>query len=126
MIKYLPLGTQDEAYGWALSSAIWRLSRPEADGEPTRHYVAPQAHPDNGYVYLPVDDNDTQPVHEQADVEAILPLLTAVQDEERDALRDALEVAKGGRVTVIDLFPAAIRANEIDGADWPKANEDVE
>ena len=123
-MKYLPLGTTDEQYGWQLSAAIWRLSRPEADGDSsTRYYVAPKAHPDTGYIYLPVDENDTQPVHAQADVDAILPLLTTVEGDDRDALRDSLEAAKGSRVTVIDLFPAAIRENEIDGVAWPKGEE---
>ena len=123
-MKYLPLGTTDESYGWQLSAAIWRLSRPEADGDSTtRYYVAPKAHPDTGYIYLPVDEGDTQPVHAQADVDAILPLLTAVEGDDRDALRDPLEAAKGNRVTVIDLFPATVRANEIDSADWPEEEE---
>jgi hypothetical protein len=117
-MKYLPTGTDNLDYGWALSAAIWSMTRPEKAPEDTQYYGIPRVHPDNGIVFLPIDPNDTQPVHPDCDPTVLASLLTIVPEEETAATTAAIIESKGGSVNVWSLIPPSIAGQALDA--WPQ------
>ena len=107
---YLPLALPPET----ISSALWAISRPDAESKGTRLYCGWITHPETGQHALTLDPTDTQPIHPDADlaiaqlVGGLTPFATA---QEIDLLTESLINAKGGRINVVDMLPATLSAN---------------
>jgi hypothetical protein len=107
---YLPLALPPET----ISSALWAISRPDAESKGTRLYCGWITHPETGQHALTLDPTDTQPIHPDADL-AIAQLVGGLTSfataQEIDLLTESLINAKGGRINVVDMLPATISAN---------------
>lgn len=115
---YLILSQSSTAYAAAISSVIWSLSRPESARDPadvSRYYCRWIEHSD-GRVALVMPDDDSQPIHPDADAQGIADTLPIPQGE-KDALAAAIEAAKGGRVNPVSMIPASLTANVLTQAE---------
>lgn len=112
-MKYLPLiyiKPED------VSSALWKISRPDSDTNQTKLYCSWITHPETGQHALSFIEDDTQPIHPEADqaIAAFVGLVRPIVGEaEADALQTTLTNAKGSRVNVLELLPPTISANLI-------------
>ena len=100
---YIPLRTQNMTYGWQLSAAMWSVTMPDPDT--TQYYSAPRAHPVTGEVHLPINPDDKQRIHPDADLTGLLTALTAVSSAGREQISASLEAARGTRIRVADIVP---------------------
>jgi hypothetical protein len=111
---YLPLTALPPE---AISSALWAISRPDAESKGTRLYCGWITHPETGQHALTLNPDDTQPIHPESDlaiaqlVGGLTPFATA---QEIDQLTESLTNAKGGRINVVDMLPASLSANLLD------------
>lgn len=115
---YLVLSQNSTDYAAAISELIWSLSRPPSARNPadvSRYYCGWIEHAD-GRVALVMPDADSQPIHADADGQAIAETLPIPQAE-KDALAAAIEAAKGGRVNPVDMIPASLTANVLTQAE---------
>jgi hypothetical protein len=113
MIKYLPLTQLPPE---AVSAGIWNLSRPDSEQLATKYYCGWIQHPDTQQYALTLDEDDTQPIHPEADG-AIFAFVTVLRpivgDLEADSLQAQLTDAKGGHVNVLNLLPPSLATNLI-------------
>jgi len=121
MIIYIPTDTVSENFGWSLSEAMWSLSVP-SNNNTTRYYCGVRVHPQTGEIYLAMDDNDTQPVHPNADVQPLIDMLTAADTQERQNLSNYLNSARGSRVKPVDLVPQSLKDRAL--TEWPQEFEE--
>lgn len=124
-MSHLILTTPSTDYAAAVSEAMWKLARPGAGGS-TRYAVDWTVHPTTGDVALTLGDY-TQRVDPDADVDAYVAGLPIPQGE-RDSVRDALNAARGSRLTVADMTPPSLAANlrtrdEMKASGWFPDNE---
>lgn len=125
-MTYLPTFSQDQQAALAVSAAIWRLTRPQAEQDGTRYWCAVAQHEDSGEWYLRIDPAETQPIAADADPEPLLQLLQVTPENERDDLRELIIASRGQRVKAIDLFPPSVTTNAIQDEEWPEAdNEEI-
>ena len=100
---YIPLSTENIDYGWQLSAAMWSVTMPDPDT--TQYYSAPRAHPTTGEVHLPINADDEQRIHPDADLTGLLTALTAVSSASREQISASLEAARGTRIRMADIVP---------------------
>jgi|11BtaG_2_1085332.scaffolds.fasta_scaffold07841_3 hypothetical protein len=118
-MKYLIL-SQGEQHAKALSSAMWRLTRPSGN-DATEYYVDWHVHTDGraalsvlGEVSYQLEGEngetiyqctEDQPIHEDCDVPAFRALIEdAVTLEEANAIETNIEDAKGGRISFLQVI----------------------
>ena len=111
---YIPLSTQDMTYGWQLSGAMWSVTMPNPDT--TQYYSAPRAHPVTGEVHLPINPDDEQRIHPDADLTNLLTALTAVSSASREQISAALKAARGTRIRMADIVPPDVTPL----TEWPE------
>lgn len=116
-MKYLPLTISDLDYGWQISAAMWAVTSPQT--QTTRYYAAPRVHPENGQVYLPIPEDDTQPIHPDADLDLLAQALSNISSDSVATITATLEAKRGQSVKVIDLIPADIVLLD----EWPVVEE---
>lgn len=102
---YLILSQSSEAYAQAWSESLWKLSRP--DYESTTLYCGWETHGD-GRVALCLPEGDTQPVHENADVDAFKAgISSSVTEDEANEIAAIIEGRKGQRISIIEIIQAS-------------------
>lgn len=124
---YLILSTPSIDYADAVSHELWMLARPRgiSDAETSQFLCGRYAHPDGTQVAIgPIEQ--PQHVHADADELAFATLISAaITDEEKQAIIDAINAAKGGTIQILDLISASpslapnLRTREqLDAAGW--------
>ena len=102
---YLPLSTLPPRQ---VSRALWALSRPTLQSEPTKEYCGWVEHSQSGQMALALRVGDTQPVHPQADI-PIANLVAAVTPfcppSEVEAFEADLIAHKGKRINIVEALP---------------------
>jgi hypothetical protein len=108
----------------AISSALWAISRPDAESKGTRLYCGWITHPETGQHALTLNPDDTQPIHPEADL-AIAQLVGGLTpfttEQEIDLLTESLINAKGGRINVVDMLPITLQNHLLTQADIEEA-----
>lgn len=124
---YLILSTPSIDYADAVSHELWMLARPRgiSDNETSQFLCGRYAHPDGTQVAIgPIEQ--PQPVNANADELAFATLISAaITDEEKQAIIDAINAAKGGTIQLLDVISASpslspnLRTREqLDAAGW--------
>ena len=124
---YLILSTPSIDYADAVSHELWMLARPRgiSDNETSQFLCGRYAHPDGTQVAIgPIER--PQPVNANADELAFATLISAaITDEEKQAIIDAINAAKGGTIQLLDVISASpslspnLRTREqLDAAVW--------
>jgi hypothetical protein len=101
---YLVLSKNSLEYAKAISSALWKLSRPDAGELDTKYYNGWIEHKDTR-VALEFPDGDTQPVHVDADSAAFVAVIAPVVSEaEQNAIQGILDASRGSRINILQVL----------------------
>lgn len=103
---YIPLGTTDIQYGWNLSEAMWLVTNPLPDT--TKYYTSPRVHPETQEIYLPIDPDDAQLIHPDANFAPLIDLLTGLSIATREQIEETLNSSRGKRIAMKELLPPDI------------------
>ena len=103
---YLILSVPSTEYADAISHELWMLSRPRSisAAETSQFYCGRYIHPLSGSVCIgPIEQ--PQIVHAEADELAFSELISgAVTGEEKQAIIEAINAAKGGTIELLDII----------------------
>lgn len=106
MKTYLTLPTSERQDGLDISHGIWMLARPKkySESETSQYYCGVLKHPDEPEIALgPISGYIN--VHSEADPEPLVELLTPyMTNGDILAMTNAINVAKGGKLNLVDLF----------------------
>lgn len=112
MSHFVPMDSESVAN--ELSMLIYQLSRPlhiRQPNETTTHYCSWLVHPLTGAVVLELPEEDTMPIHLEADEHILDELLQTHVDLSRipqsaiALLNTAINANKGSSVVIYDFFP---------------------
>ena len=106
MKTYLTLPTSERQDGLDISHEIWMLARPKkySESETSQYYCGVLKHPDEPEIAVgPISGYIN--VHSEADPEPLVELLTPyMTNGDILAMTNAINVAKGGKLNLVDLF----------------------
>ena len=107
---YLVLSKPTEEYARQISEALWNLSRPESLRSPddvSHLYTHWVVHPNTGKVALYVAEGQHR-IHLEADSSELADIISdSLEEEEYQAIYEAIELHKGSSVSVIDIIKAS-------------------
>lgn len=90
-----------------ISEKLWELSRPpQVRGGDTSKYLFGWAENDLNEVVLLFDDEATMPIHQQADVQPLIDVMSHVPEAERTALSAYITSKIGDRIDMSNLIPS--------------------
>ena len=100
-MKYLNLQTDNEAFAWALSAALWQITSPNPTENDTLYYSTPIF---NGQFWALPLGPESHRIHPETNYQPLCDLIQA-PEEEKDGLKAGLLALRGSYVRVEDLIP---------------------